>query len=104
MDNSNNHSQAGCSICIQLSDSEYASQKYGWEENDTSLPAATWDLVMVLDLQPGSQREKQLRQCPECGIYYLYQSDYEYLANGTEDQQTLTRISSEEAQKILDQG
>lgn len=93
--------QAGCSICKQLSDREFASQKFGWEENDTSLPAAAGQLVKILDLQPGSQREKQIWQCPECSTYYFYESNYEYLVNGSEDEQTLTRIPGEVAREIL---
>ena len=90
-----------CSICSQFSDREYASQKYGWEENDTHLPVAAGKLAMVKDLKPDSNRSLILEQCPECGTYYLYQSDYEYLANGSEDDQQLTRLSDEEAAAYL---
>ena len=90
-----------CSICSQLSDTEYASQKYGWEEHDTSLPAAASQLVVVKDLKPDSSRSLILKQCPECGTYYLYQSDYEYLVNGSEDSQTMTRLSNDAAQGYL---
>jgi hypothetical protein len=93
--------QAGCSICKHLSDREYASQKFGWEENDTSLPAAAGNLVVILDVQPDSQRAKQLWQCPECSTYFLYETTYEFLVNGSEDEQSLTRIPGEVAQKIL---
>jgi hypothetical protein len=92
-----------CSICSQLSDRESASQKYGWEENDTHLPAAANSLVAVKDLKPDSSRSLLLQQCPECGAYYLYQTDYEYLVNGSEDEQQLTRLSSAEAQDYLEE-
>lgn len=90
-----------CQICGGLSDVEVASQKFGWEESDTNLPSAAGSLVMIRDLKPDSQREKQLWQCPECGTYYLYETNYEYLVNGSEDEQSLTRIPGEVAQEIL---
>ena len=92
-----------CIICSQLADHESASQKYGWEENDTSLPSAANELKVVRDLKPGSARILQLRQCPLCGTYYRYETDYEYLVNGTEDEQSLTRLGAEEAKECLDQ-
>jgi hypothetical protein len=78
-----------------------ASQKYGWEENNTYLPAAAGKLTVVKDLKPNSSRKLQVQQCPECGTYYLYRSDYEYLVNGSEDEEYLTRLSIEEAGEYL---
>ena len=92
-----------CTICSQLGESQAARQKFGWEENGTHLPAAAADLVLVRDLQPGSSRELQLLQCPLCGTYYLYETDYEYLVNGSEDDQTLRRLTSAEAAAYLDE-
>lgn len=92
---------APCSICAQLSDEEYAFQKYGWPENDTSLPAAAARLVMIRDFNRYGSRQLQLWQCPECGGYYLYRTDYEYLAGGSEDEQFLTRLSREQSAEYL---
>jgi hypothetical protein len=82
---------------------EYASQKYGWEENDTHLPAVAGRLTVVRDFRPYDSRALQLRQCPECGTYYLYRTDYEYLVNGSEDEEFLTRLTQEQAAEYLDQ-
>ncbi len=90
-----------CSICAQLADKESASQKYGWEEYNTYLPAAAGQLVLVRDLKPASSRKLQLQQCPECGVFYLYRTDYEYLVNGSEDEEYLTRLSAAEAREYL---
>lgn len=90
-----------CSLCAQLADEEYASQKYGWEERNTHLPAVVERLVVVRDFQLYGSRQLQLRRCPECGGYYLYRSDYEYLANGSEDEQFLTRLTLEQAEEYL---
>lgn len=94
-------SRTDCSICSTLRDKEYASQKYGWEENDTHLPAAVGQLVLVRDFKPHGSRALQLQVCPECQTYYLYQSDYEYLAGGSEDDQTLTRLTADQAAEYL---
>ncbi len=90
-----------CSVCSLLADRESAYQKYGWEEDDTHLPAAANHLKIVKDFKPYDSRALQLRRCPECGTYYLYQTDYEYLGNGSEDEENLTRLKAEEAAEYL---
>jgi hypothetical protein len=90
----------GCSICSKLANKEYAMQKFG-SEYSTSLPAAVNQLVLIVDLKPNDYREKKLKQCKECGAYYLYETDYEYLVNGTEDEEIITRLSPEEADEYL---
>lgn len=91
-----------CSICSRLGDDEHAFQKYGWEEDNTYLPEASDSLVVVKDFRPYDSRKFQLQQCPECGTYYLYRTDYEYLVNGSEDEEFLTRLTPEQAAKYLD--
>lgn len=91
----------GCAVCSSLADEEYAYQKFGSESGDTSLPAAAGRLVLVRDLKPLSSRQEQLWQCPACGTYYLYRSDYEYLVNGSEDEQFLTRLTEAQAAEAL---
>ncbi len=90
-----------CSICSQLKDTEYAMQKYGSEEYNTYLPKEVWQLETIVNLNPGSSRECKLLQCPECKTYYLFDTDYEYLVNGTEDEQTLKRLTHDEALKYI---
>jgi len=95
-------SERPCTICAALSEHEYAVQKYGWPENDTYLPSAAARLILVRDLKPSSSRKLQLQQCPECDTYYLYKTDYEYLAGGSEDEESLTRLTAEEVKEYLD--
>ena len=95
-------SHTRCSICSRLADEEAAFQKYGWEEDNTYLPAAAGRLTVVKDFKPYSSRKLQLQQCPECSTYYLYQTDYEFLVNGSEDEEYLTRLSDEEAVEYLE--
>jgi hypothetical protein len=91
-----------CSICSQLADKEFGYQKYGWEDDDKYLPTAASSLKIIIDFKPYASRKLQLQQCPECRTYYLYRTDYEYLANGSEDEEFLTRLSATEAAKYLD--
>ncbi len=100
-ENSKTQNLAFCAVCSQLKEAEYASQKYGWPENDTFLPAASTSLVEVRELKPVDSRTLHLWQCPHCGTYYLYKTDYEYLVNGTEDEQSLIRLSPEQAAQYL---
>jgi hypothetical protein len=90
-----------CSICSGLDGYEHASQKGGRPDDDTSLPPSASRLTVVRDFAPGADRELQLRQCPECRTSYLYRTDYEFLVNGTEDDQYLARLSEAEAAEYL---
>lgn len=92
-----------CPICTVLRDREYASQKWGWDQHDSYLPAAAEHLEVVRDYRTHGSRQLQLQRCPECGTYYLYRTDYEYLVDGSEDEQTLTRLTGQEAAEYLQQ-
>ena len=81
-----------CPICSGLADREEGRQKFGWPEHDVELPPAVRRLELVRDLRPGSDRKRQLLRCPLCGTEYRLETDYEYLANGTEDEQVLVRL------------
>ncbi len=90
-----------CSICSCLKDQEYAFQKYGSEDDNTYLPKAAAKLETVIDYKPYSSRASMLKRCPECGTHYLYETDYEYLVNGTEDEEFLTRLKEEDLKDYL---
>jgi len=102
MDTSNAEARhTTCSLCSQLADEEVAFQKYGWEQYDTHLPAAANNLKLVTDFRPYDSRQLKLLQCPACKTYYLYRTDYEFLVNGSEDEDFLTRLSDKEAAEYL---
>lgn len=90
-----------CSICSAFKAKEYSFQRFGSEINNTYLPENVQKLVTIKDINTGSGRLKQLKQCPECKTYYLYETDYEYFAFGSEDEEFLTRLINKEALKIL---
>lgn len=92
-----------CTICGDFKDKEYATQKYGSAYPDTYLPENYKHLVIIKDLRPNSERLKQILQCPQCGTYYLYETDYEYFAFGSEDEQTLSRLTESEAMALLNE-
>jgi len=60
--------------------------------------------VVIYNGNTFGSRLRQLRQCPLCKTIYLYTTDYEYLVNGSEDEQTLTRLAPAEAEKYLQLG
>jgi hypothetical protein len=97
----NNIPDAPCRFCSQLLNEEYAFQKHGSEKDNTYLPQASHHLNVVKDFKPYDSRKRQLQQCPECGTYYLYRTDYEYLAGGSEDEEFLTRLTEAEAAEYL---
>lgn len=93
-----------CKTCSTLDNQEYGFQKNGWPDNNPYISAAAGQLIEVKDLKPGNtDRQSRLQQCPECKTYYLYQTDYEYLAGGSEDEQFLTRLTDAEAAPYLAQ-
>ena len=88
-----------CSICSQLKDYQRGLQVVGREEEDTFLPEAGERLKLVRDLKPEACRYMYLAVCPECGTHYLFKSDYEYLAFGSEEEQILKRLTEAEVIK-----
>lgn len=102
--NSNNTARhKHCSICSQLKDHDVGRQTHGRPEEGTFLPDVARHLKNIRELKPGSDRYILLRQCPECETYYIHKVDYEYLATGSEDEQSLTRLTDEKAAQYLAQ-
>jgi len=90
-----------CSICSDFKEKETSFQKFGSENNNTYLPENAKKLIIIKDFKLNSDRLKQLKQCPECKRYYLYETDYEYFAFGSEDEEFLLLLSENEALKLL---
>lgn len=89
-----------CSICRDIPDKAEA----GWKGGDLMsdpLPSGEGKLKVVgapffNDSQ--SYSHSCLKQCPQCGTYYDWSFEYEYLVNGTEDDITLTRLEDQEGE------
>ena len=91
---------ATCEICRALRPVETSLYKEGREGFDTPLPLAARRLV---ELAVPGREDERLRPwlCPRCGTLYSYESRYEYLANGSEDEEELRRLSGAEARAWL---
>jgi glyoxylase-like metal-dependent hydrolase (beta-lactamase superfamily II) len=89
-----------CEVCAALRPVETSLYKEGREGFDTPLPLAARRLV---ELAQAVGEDERLRPwlCPFCGTLYSYESRYEYLANGSEDEEELRRLSDAEARAWL---
>jgi hypothetical protein len=83
---------SACTICSRLQDVETSFTKYGWEEQDRPLPPEAGLLEPVEALDTYDKERHHVRRCPLCGMLYQYDWTYEYLVNGSEDEETLTRL------------
>ncbi len=86
-----------CPICSPLKDVQTSFYKYEAPQYDTPLPAAAAQLVMVKDLSLEDTEKAHMRRCPGCGRLYSYLFTYEYMVNGSEDEEELTRLTEPEA-------
>ena len=82
-----------CSICSQLRDRDSAVEHVHGDKDDSQLPEAANRLVVVREIRSSLR----LKQCPECGTYYLYRSIYEFLIGfgGSYDEYFLWRLTDE---------
>jgi hypothetical protein len=87
-----------CPVCGMLRDVETSFSKYGSPSMDRPLPEAAARLEIVPSLGEEDPRKGHTRRCPSCGAFFAYRLTYEYLVNGSEDEETLTRLSPSEAQ------
>jgi hypothetical protein len=95
-------SLADCEICSQLDEVVASFTKYGWEDQDVPLPRVTARLGPTETITPYDAQLQQVRRCPVCGIYYAEEHSYEYLVNGSEEEDKLTRLTPAQACRLLD--
>lgn len=90
-----------CSICTAIPEKSDAFWK-GGDFLGGDLPREEQQLVVVgapfFDDRT-SYSHTCLKQCPECGTYYEWRFEYEFLVNGTEDDIYLTRMPDKEGEK-----
>lgn len=89
---------ASCEICSGLRPVQASFYKFGREDGDTPLPPAAGRLVPA-GPAGSDERSRQLRRCPLCGTLYSYETRYEYLVNGSEDEEELRRLTEAEARE-----
>lgn len=78
---------AACDVCRDVPDVSHA---LSTAAHPASLPAACSRLI-PRELDDESRCSRDIR-CPGCGTGYVYERGYEYLAGGSEDEETLTRL------------
>ena len=90
-----------CSICSQVPDSAHAFEKGGLAdpEDNTSLPVSADQFKRIKKVP--NQARTWVKQCPECGAYFLYSYENEFIADGHEHSEELKRISKKETEKLL---
>ena len=90
-----------CSICKSIPErsNEFA---VGGELQGERLPyeASQLDVVGAPFFKDDTVSSRTiLKRCSECGTFYEWDYEYEYLVGGSEDDITLTRLSDEEGQR-----
>ena len=85
-----------CAVCGELGDREYGARKGGWPEESTFIPGAIDRLIEVQDLGSDGSRLHKLLRCPSCGDHFRYDTDYEFIVPGTEDNQVLSRLDEQQ--------
>lgn len=90
-----------CEICGQLADVETSFEKWGWEEQTRRLPPAAGRLIPFELLDSYEAERHHVRRCPICRVFYRYDWTYEYLSNGSEDEETLARLTPTQARAYL---
>ena len=88
-----------CPVCGSLGASESAFSKYGWPADDVPMAPAAASLVTIAGSRGGGRGE-ELQQCPACGRFFHWMLSYEFLVNGSEDEETLTRIDAAAAEEL----
>ncbi len=92
---------AECEICSALQDVETSFSKWGWDELARPLPIAASRLAPVEDTTTYDKERHHVRRCPICGTFYQYDQSYEYLVNGSEDEEVLTRLTPSQVRRFL---
>jgi len=93
------NSGQGCELCHDLLGGAYAYQKYGHEEDSSSMPAAADKLTLVSD--DFSKYQESIKSCPTCSQFFHYSETHEYLTCGSEDEQMLKPISDMKAHELM---
>jgi hypothetical protein len=81
-----------CPVCGRLKDIETSFSKYGAPAYDRLLPEEAKTLVILDDPDVSGTDRHHIRRCPACGALYEYLQSHEYMINGTEEEETLTRL------------
>lgn len=93
-----------CPTCGGVRGSATSFSKYGWPEQDTSTPVPASGLEIVgapLFDDTTSGSNFCVKRCSACGALFEWEHEYEFLAGGSEDTTTLTRLDERGARRVL---
>ena len=91
-----------CEICSQLSQMERSFEKYGWPDDTQRLPSPVSRLEPAESTEGYDKERHHVKRCPLCGTFYKYDWSYEYLVNGSEDEEELTRLTPTQARRFIE--
>jgi len=90
-----------CPLCSQIQDTELALAKVGSDSENTYLPLEIKKLQRFKRNEQDVADSPKVLQCPHCYTFYLYQSSYEYLINGSEVEESLKRLTPTESVEYI---
>lgn len=90
-----------CVICSRLKSVETSFSKYGWDEMTRPFPPEVAQLKRPENFDSPDVDAHHIRTCPLCGTFYQYDYSYEYLVNGSEDEEVLTRLTPTQAKAVI---
>jgi hypothetical protein len=88
---------SACEICRAIPDVSRLLDIPGREISYGGYPPAFAHLEDLIEVSD----RITLKRCPRCGRLYEDRYDYEYLAGGSEDEYTLTRLNRQQALALL---
>ncbi len=94
---------AECEICSKLAEVETTFYKYGSEDLTRSFPPEVARLEQFQKASTYDGERHHARRCPICGIFYQYDASYEYLVNGSEDEEELIRLTPAQAKCFMNE-
>lgn len=90
-----------CPICSELKDREMIAYKDGWPREEYFPKAYSKLKDIKLLTEEYTSRPHTIMQCPECDQHYYHEVDYDYMPNGSDNDEILTKITAKEAKKHL---
>lgn len=86
-----------CSICKQIPNESYAFWSGMGESGNLPKEESQLEVVGAPFFQEStSHRQTLLKKCPQCGTFYQWRFDYEFLIPTSENEITLTRLDDNE--------
>jgi len=84
-----------CKICCRLKDVEEGYQKYGHDDENYFIPSAAHELLGWESFSQDMNKKDPIKTCPICERQYRYEHSYDWYSNGGEDEEKLTRLTTE---------